>query len=105
MFTSLAKDFVRTFDDKNSNNLNTFSKLLIKFKFSAEKFYNNLNSEFNLILNKLYKLNPTEALKLGYAVIKKQNQIKSVDEVNIGDEIIVKMIDGEIGATVTKKEK
>ena len=105
MFTSLAKDFVRTFDDKNSNNLNTFSKLLIKFKFSAEKFYNNLNSEFNLILNKLYKLNPTEALKLGYAVIKKQNQIKSVDDVNIGDEIIVKMVDGEIGATVTKKEK
>ncbi len=105
MYTSQAKDLLHYFEVKNSAYQTVLLKLLMKLKFNAEKFNNDIINKCNVLFNKLNKLNPNEALKLGYAVIKKQNQIKSVDEVNVGDNIVVEMVDGVIGATVTKKEK
>lgn len=105
MYTSQAKDLLHYFEGKNSAYQTVLLKLLMKLKYNAEKFNNDIMNKFSVLFNKLNKLNPNEALKLGYAVIKKQNQIKSVDEVNVGDNIVVEMLDGVIGATVTKKEK
>jgi exodeoxyribonuclease VII large subunit len=49
---------------------------------------------------------PLSVLKRGYAITMKENHVmKSVDEINIDDQIQIKMNDGIIYANVTNKEK
>lgn len=49
---------------------------------------------------------PLSVLKRGYAITMKENHVmKSIDEINIDDQIQIKMNDGIIYANVTNKEK
>ncbi len=105
-FVALSKNIVDSFTAKRLQYANSFSKLLIRLKYSGENFYNRLDSKFKLIENKLQKLNPNEVLKLGFAVINKDNkQINSITDINIGDHIEVRLLDGILYAKIDNKEK
>ena len=105
LFTTLSRNLIDAFNSKNVLNANLLSKLVIRLKYNANNFYSSLDNKFKLLENKLQKLNPSEVLKLGFAVVKKNSeQINSVRNVNIGDDIVVEMSDGKIYAKVNDKE-
>lgn len=105
LFTTLSRNLIDAFNSKNVLNANLLSKLVIRLKYTANNFYSSLDNKFKLLENKLQKLNPSEVLKLGFAVVKKNSeQINSVRNVNIGDDIAVEMSDGKIYAKVNDKE-
>lgn len=105
LFTTLSRNLIDAFNSKNVLNANMLSKLVIRLKYTANNFYSSLDNKFKLLENKLQKLNPSEVLKLGFAVVKKNSeQINSVRNVNIGDNIVVEMSDGKIYAKVNDKE-
>ena len=105
LFTTLSRNLIDAFNSKNVLNANLLSKLVIRLKYTANNFYSSLDNKFKLLENKLQKLNPSEVLKLGFAVVKKNSeQINSVRNVNIGDDIVVEMSDGKIYAKVNDKE-
>lgn len=105
LFTTLSRNLIDAFNSKNVLNANLLSKLVIRLKYTANNFYSSLDNKFKLLENKLQKLNPSEVLKLGFAVVKKDSeQINSVRNVNIGDDIVVEMSDGKIYAKVNNKE-
>lgn len=105
LFTTLSRNLIDAFNSKNVLNANLLSKLVIRLKYTANNFYSSLDNKFKLLENKLQKLNPSEVLKLGFAVVKKNSeQINSVKNVNIGDDIVVEMSDGKIYAKVKDKE-
>ena len=105
LFTTLSRNLIDAFNSKNVLNANLLSKLVIRLKYTANNFYSSLDNKFKLLENKLQKLNPSEVLKLGFAVVKKDSeQINSVRNVNIGDDIVVEMSDGKIYAKVNDKE-
>ena len=103
-FAALSRNLIDTFNSKNVLNANMLSKRVIRLKYAANNFYSSLDNKFKLLENKLQKLNPSEVLKLGFAVVKKNSEyIGSVKNVNIGDDIIVMMSDGKIYAKVNDK--
>ena len=105
LFTTLSRNLIGAFNSKNVLNANLLSKLVIRLKYTANNFYSSFDNKFKLLENKLQKLNPSEVLKLGFAVVKKNSeQINSVKNVNIGDDIVVEMSDGKIYAKVNDKE-
>ncbi|MCD6482579.1 MAG: exodeoxyribonuclease VII large subunit [Candidatus Izimaplasma sp.] len=63
-------------------------------------------NDFVLSINKLELLNPLSIMSKGYSVIKKNGiVIKSINEVNINDEIDILVSDGIINANVINKRK
>lgn len=60
--------------------------------------------EFKLILNKLKLLNPLGILEKGYSVVSKDKHIiKDINNLEINDEIIIKLYSGKFKATVKEK--
>ncbi len=86
----------------------------LKISSASEKllsaFQNGLNGKKEAFINvnsKLSALNPMAVIARGYgAIFNKENEIvKKVDDVNIGDEISIKVSNGEINATVYKVKR
>ena len=62
--------------------------------------------ELSLVCGKLHALSPLSTLSRGYSVAMKENKsIKETTDVNIGDDISIRVTDGSITATVTGKDK
>ncbi|MBQ3494856.1 MAG: hypothetical protein IJA69_05505, partial [Clostridia bacterium] len=91
----------------NINNLKMSTKnLCIKLSVAQQKVVESKQNRLDILLNKLNKLNPEEILKLGYATLKKQDgYIKSVDNIEIGQNIDILLKDGLLSAVVNNKEK
>lgn len=90
-------------DIPNLKLTNASEKLLSAFQSNLNKnkaAFINLNS-------KLSALNPMAVISRGYgAVFDKDNKIvKKVEDINIGDEISIKISNGEINATVSKVKR
>ena len=64
-------------------------------------------SDFRTLCARLEGVNPLAVLSHGYGVIEDEggNVIDTVDSVNVGDNVIVKLSDGELSATVNRKKK
>ena len=79
---------------------NASEKLLSAFQNSL----NNKKESFININSKLYALNPMAVISRGYgAIYNTENKlVKMIDDVNIGDEISIRISNGEINATVSK---
>ncbi len=73
------------------DNLNTYiNNLLDKYKF-----------DYKLLLNKITLLNPLNILEKGYGVISKDKKIiKSVKQVKIADEVVIKLYEGKLKAQI-----
>jgi len=96
--------------------LNPINRLILS-KNNLEKSTKNLNDYFVrfltrkqnnylLSINKLELLNPLSIMKKGYSVVKKDDVvIKSIDNVNINDEIDILVNDGILNANIVNKRK
>jgi len=90
---------------------------LIQSKNNLEKNTKSLNdyfmryltkkqNDYLIKINKLELLNPLSIMKKGYSVVKKDNiLIKSIDSVDINDEVDILVNDGIINANVINKRK
>lgn len=74
---------------------------------NLENAFRNLVSDKKMqfigLNSKLTALNPMAVLSRGYSVIydKEKNTVKSIDSLNVGESIEIKMCDGQIDATIT----
>lgn len=82
-------------------------KLITLIDRSNNKMTNiikNNQYEFKIILNKLKLLNPLNILEKGYSVVSKDKQIiKDIKDININDDIIIKLASGKLKAIVKEK--
>lgn len=68
---------------------------------NPESLFKEKNNSYNLIINKLELLNPLNILSKGYSVVKYDNTIiKDSNKVNIGDNLNIRLSNGEIIAKV-----
>lgn len=71
-----------------------------------EEVYKNKEHNYQIQLTKLNSLNPLKTLEKGFGVIKKDNKlIRSVDELSLGDQLEVEIIDGIVLTEVIEKRK
>lgn len=69
--------------------------------------YQKFVSKFNLLVGKLDTLSPLAVLSKGYGMVKSKEKkilIKSINDVNVGDELEVSLKDGKIICSVLSKE-
>lgn len=80
---------------------------------AAENLFNSFNKQVSLLENKcmqlitkLDTLSPLKVMNRGYSLVAKNNTlVKSVDDVNVGENINVRMSDGNVKCRITDKEK
>jgi exodeoxyribonuclease VII large subunit len=67
----------------------------------------NFSHRYGMALQALEKLSPVSILKRGYSISRDSNgkTLKNIDDVIIGSNISVQLIDGRFGCTVYSKEK
>ena len=91
------KNFYRELENKNQ-------KLVDREERAKRAFQSKLNEIKNSLDRRVHKvitLNPLETLKRGYSVVTKNNEIiKSVKNIKIDDEIVIKVTDGIIKGKV-----
>ena len=100
------------------------SKIFLKPEIMLEIPYmklisleNRLNNDFKIIINKnrikftekavrINSLNPLDILSRGFATVKKNDKvIKSIDNLEINDEIDIRLTDGSLKAIISSKER
>lgn len=86
----------------------TQTQLLIerekKLKKGLEIFLNLKGNELNSKIQKLMGLNPLKTLERGYSVVSNNGKIvKQLEDVNLNDELIVRVTDGKIKTNVKEK--
>ena len=70
---------------------------------NPESLFISDQNNYNLMLNKLELLNPISILSKGYSVVKLDDKIiKNIDNIKIGDNLNIKLHQGEIKAKVEK---
>ena len=75
-----------------------------QYRLTAE-LINNCDYELKMATNSLDKVSPLKILSKGYAKVLKDNQdVRSANDVRVGDKVKIVLSDGQIGATVTDKE-
>jgi len=85
----------------------------LRLDFLTKGILNNMNNvfsnkqkEFRLLSDKLEVLNPLKILSRGYSISLKNNEIlKTVDQVELNDDIEVKLLEGSLKCRVTEKRK
>lgn len=83
-----------TYKTLTSNLINKLDKILI------DKIHS-----FDLLSNKLEALNPIRLLKLGYSqTIFNDKVVTSIEQVSIGDNISVKLVDGKLNCKIEAKK-
>lgn len=71
-----------------------------------ERYLSKKQNNYLITINKLELLNPLSIMKKGYSVVKKNNKVvKSINDVNIKDEIDILLNDGILNANVIDKRK
>ena len=75
--------------------------------FAMKESISGERERFSVINSKLVSLNPMAVLSRGYGAVFDNNNkvVNSVDKIEFNDEILVKLYDGSIKATVTAKER
>ena len=122
-----ANRLLRLFDNFYNNNLNNLNVLYTQicnqynfiferkntlYKDYIQKIINKVDlilsskiHSFELITHKLELLNPIRILKLGYSQTIKDNKIiTSINQVNINDDVNIKLIDGELNCKINSKK-
>ena len=70
------------------------------------RILNNKSGIYNLEINKLELLNPLSIMKKGYSVVKKEGKVlKSIEQVEVNENIDIQVNDGVITANITSKRK
>jgi len=112
LFNNLRKTnntYVNKMTNYITNKINSYSfiynysdRLNLLFLNNFQKIVNN----FKLNIAKLDTLSPLKIMTRGYSLITKDdNIIKSVNDISIGDNIIINLNDGNIDATIKKINK
>ena len=84
-------------------NLSNTTKSLTNY---YERYLMRKQNNFALTINKLELLNPLSIMSKGYSVVKLRGKvIKSIDQVNVDDQIDILVSDGVLNAHITKKRK
>ena len=89
---------------------NVIANCEIYLDLISEKLINNFNnllfikqSSFNTLLSKLDSLSPTNVLKRGYSIVKRENEIISdINELKIGEAISIQLLNGVAQAEITE---
>lgn len=91
------KNFYRELENKNQKLVDREERVKRAFQSKLNEIKNSLDRR----VHKVITLNPLETLKRGYSVVTKNNEIiKSVKNIKIDDEIVIKVTDGIIKGRV-----
>ena len=91
------KNFCRELENKNQELVDREERVKRAFQSKLNEIKNSLDRR----VHKVITLNPLETLKRGYSVVTKNNEIiKSVKNIKIDDEIVIKVTDGIIKGKV-----
>lgn len=91
------KNFSKELENKNQELVEREERLKRAIQYQLNEIKNSLDRR----VHKVITLNPLETLKRGYSVVTKDNEIiKSVKNINIEDEIAIKVTDGIIKGRV-----
>lgn len=91
------KNFYRELENKNQELVDREERVKRAFQSKLNEIKNSLDRR----VHKVITLNPLETLKRGYSVVTKNNEIiKSVKNIKIDDEIVIKVTDGIIKGRV-----
>lgn len=91
------KNFYRELENKNQELVDREERAKRAFQSKLNEIKNSLDRR----VHKVITLNPLETLKRGYSVVTKNNEIiKSVKNIKIDDEIVIKVTDGIIKGKV-----
>lgn len=91
------KNFSREIENREQKLIELEEKLKKAFQYQTDNLRNILEKR----LNKIISLNPLEILKRGYSVVTKDSvSIKSIKDIEIDDEINIKLTDGVIKGVV-----
>lgn len=91
------KNFYRELENKNQKLVDREERVKRAFQSKLNEIKNSLDRR----VHKVITLNPLETLKRGYSVVTKNNEIiKSVKNIKIDDEIVIKVTDGIIRGRV-----
>lgn len=89
----------------SENNRTKYNNTIISLNHNMDKVLLNNKNRFLSSLNKLEVLNPLLTIKRGYSIAKIDNKIvTSINDVKEKDKLEIKVTDGTIYSTVTKKE-
>ncbi len=99
------KSLQKEYNYVEQDSKNQFNNNLVIFKKLLNEYYEKKEIELNHNQKLLYKLNPKEILKLGYASLKLENEyIISKKQVKKDDKVIIGLKDGNIYAKVLEVE-
>jgi exodeoxyribonuclease VII large subunit len=88
------------------NKVLRFDDSFTSMNTALEKKFNDIRNRFENLNGRLKNLNPYIPTKKGYAIAMKENKIiKSINDVEKGDEIDVKLSDGLLNTSVKNKER
>lgn len=91
------KNFSREIENRDQKLIELEEKLKKAFQYQTDNLRNSLEKR----LNKIISLNPLEILKRGYSVVTKDRvSVKSIKDIEIDDEINIKLTDGVIKGVV-----
>lgn len=91
------KNFYRELENKNQELVDREERVKRAFQSKLNEIKNSLDRR----VHKVITLNPLETLKRGYSVVTKNNEIiKSIKNIKIDDEIVIKVTDGIIKGKV-----
>lgn len=91
------KNFSREIENREQKLIELEEKLKKAFQYQTDNLRNILEKR----VNKIISLNPLEILKRGYSVVTKDSvSIKSIKDIEIDDEINIKLTDGVIKGVV-----
>ena len=102
-----ASDFIAgNMKLKISDSKSKVDLILKDIEISVSHIFNTRKNDLNNITGLISKLNPLEILKNGYGVIEKnKTRVSGVEDISVGDNIIVYLSDGEIETTVNDIKK
>lgn len=93
---------ITSIKDQNTIALNQTISQVIS---TMENNVNKLKSEAEKIILEIEKANPLHILKTGYLWAEKNNQrITTINQLDVGDQLLLKFADGKAKATIIKKE-
>jgi len=98
----LENILITNFNNYCNNNAQNLNNLSMYLKNNYLNNYKNKTNKFVLQVSKLDALSPLKILKRGYGVVtnKKNESIKSINNVNINDVINIKLTDGIVTTSV-----
>ena len=101
-----AKSITNNFGYLYENARLNLNKNINVFSLQGKVFIDKNNATVYNLCELLNKLNPENVLKLGYACLKNNNKnVTSINDVNVGDDLNIKLKDGELVAKVTSVEE